>query len=38
MEGDIPNARYWYDRANRVFPVKPDSTIETRELQKALKS
>jgi hypothetical protein len=38
MEGDIPNARYWYDRASRVFPVKPDSTVETRELQKALKS
>jgi len=38
MEGDIPNARYWYDRANRIFPVKPDSTVETRELQKTLKS
>ena len=22
MEGDLPNARYWYRQAKRAFPVK----------------
>ena len=23
MEGDLPNARYWYAQAKRAFPSKP---------------
>ena len=29
MEGDIPNARYWYGQAKRAFPAKPDAARET---------
>lgn len=32
MEGDIPNARYWYGRAGRSFPARPDGQRETRAL------
>jgi hypothetical protein len=33
MEGDLPNARYWYGLAKRPFPRAPDSTAEIRELR-----
>lgn len=36
MEGDLPNARYWYRRAKRAFPDKPDATSETEALGRAL--
>jgi hypothetical protein len=32
MEGDIPNARYWYGQAKRAFPAKPDAARETESL------
>jgi len=32
MEGDLPNARYWYAQAKRRFPPKPDAADETRQL------
>lgn len=28
MEGDIPNARYWYGQAKRAFPATPDASKE----------
>ena len=36
MEGDLPNARYWYGQAKRAFPAEPDATSETRALRRAL--
>jgi hypothetical protein len=36
MEGDIPNARYWYGQAKRAFPAKPDAAAETQKLNRAL--
>jgi hypothetical protein len=36
MEGDLPNARYWYGQAQRAFPAKPDAKSETRALSRAL--
>jgi hypothetical protein len=30
MEGDLPNARYWYRQAKRSFPLQPDSAAEIR--------
>jgi hypothetical protein len=36
MEGDIPNARYWYARAKRAFPLKVDAKSEVRALADAL--
>jgi hypothetical protein len=36
MEGDIPNARYWYTQAKRPFPEKPDAAAETRRLKNEL--
>ena len=32
MEGDLPNARYWYGRARRSFPARPDAQRETQAL------
>ena len=32
MEGDLPNARYWYGQAKRAFPAKPDAARETESL------
>ena len=32
MEGDLPNARYWYGQAKRAFPGKPDAGREIRAL------
>jgi hypothetical protein len=28
LEGDLPNARYWYRRARRPFPRNPDASAE----------
>ena len=36
MEGDLPNARYWYARVQRPFPHEPDAAGETGELRKQL--
>lgn len=36
LEGDIPNARYWYGEAKRAFPAKPDAAAETRRLKQEL--
>ena len=36
MEGDLPNARYWYGQAKRPFPAKPDAAEETRQLKKQI--
>jgi hypothetical protein len=36
MEGDIPNARYWYREAKRSFPDKPAATAEIRALKAAM--
>lgn len=36
MEGDIPNARYWYVEAKREFPAKPSVLAEIGALRKAL--
>ena len=36
MEGDMPNARYWYAQAKRPFPAKPQAPIEIRALKAEL--
>jgi len=36
MEGDLPNARYWYRRADRPFPRQQDALAEIRALRTAL--
>ena len=36
MEGDLPNARYWYGQAKRPFPEKPTASAEVAALRKAL--
>lgn len=36
MEGDLPNARYWYGEAQRAFPARPDAGAETEALARAL--
>ena len=36
MEGDLPNARYWYGQAKRAFPAKADATSETLKLKEEL--
>ena len=35
MEGDLPNARYWYGQAKRAFPAKPSPASEIRALKEA---
>ncbi len=37
MEGDLPNARYWYGRAKRAFPRRPLAETEIKALRAALK-
>ena len=37
MEGDLPNARYWYGQAKRSFPSKPSVLEEIRSLKAATK-
>jgi hypothetical protein len=36
MEGDIPNARYWYGLAKREFPATPSAREEIRALKAEL--
>ena len=36
MEGDLPNARYWYGQAKRKFPAQPDASAETHKLREQL--
>ena len=36
VEGDLPNARYWYRRAKRPFPAKADALAEIRALKAEL--
>ncbi|MBV9192388.1 MAG: hypothetical protein JOZ85_18055 [Betaproteobacteria bacterium] len=36
MEGDLPNARYWYGQAKRSFPSKPSAPEEVRALRAEL--
>lgn len=36
MEGDASNARYWYRRAGRAFPVPADIDRELKALRRAL--
>jgi Tfp pilus assembly protein PilF len=36
MEGDIDNARYWYRRARRTFPNRPDAAAEIAGLRAAI--
>ena len=38
VEGDIPNARYWYGQAKRAFPAKPDVAEEIDSLLKEFRS
>lgn len=33
MEGDVPNARYWYGLAKRAFPENPSIAIEIAALK-----
>ena len=37
LEGDLPNARYWYRRAHRPFPPAYDSNAEIAALASAVK-
>ena len=36
MEGDLPNARYWYREAKRLFPSTPSTAVEVAALRKSL--
>jgi hypothetical protein len=36
IEGDVPNARYWYGEAKRPFPARPDVPTEIAALRTAL--
>jgi hypothetical protein len=38
MEGDLPNARYWYGAAKRAFPKNVSARDEIRALKDELKS
>jgi len=38
VEGDLDNARYWYDRAKRDFPSQPAAAEELRALRAALRA
>jgi hypothetical protein len=35
MEGDLPNARYWYGQARRAFPAPPVIAEELKALREA---
>jgi hypothetical protein len=37
MEGDVPNARYWYGQAGRKLPSDPVIAEELKALRKAAK-
>jgi hypothetical protein len=36
LEGDLKNARGWYERAERAFPDPPDATVEIEAARTAL--
>jgi len=36
MEGDVPNARYWYREAKRALPARPSITKEISALKDSL--
>jgi hypothetical protein len=36
MEGDLPNARYWYARAKRGFPERPSAQAEIAALSETI--
>ena len=36
MEGDVPNARYWYGQAKRAFPAEASAATEIKALKGAL--
>ena len=36
MEGDLPNARYWYREAKRPFPDDPSVAAEIAALRKEI--
>jgi hypothetical protein len=36
LEGDLPNARYWYGEAKRPFPAQPSVPGELAALGKAI--
>ena len=36
MEGDLPNARYWYREAKRPFPPSPSVPEEIEALKRSL--
>ena len=36
MEGDLPNARYWYGEAKRSFPADYSLTAEISALKEAI--
>ena len=38
MEGDLPNARYWYREAGRAFPSAPDPVKEIEALRQACRT
>ena len=37
LEGDLPNARYWYGAAKRPFPKTPSAEREIGALKEALR-
>jgi hypothetical protein len=37
MEGDLPNARYWYGLAKRTFPAEPTAKAEISALREELR-
>ena len=37
LEGDLPNARYWYRRAHRAFPTEGDARTEIAALATAIR-
>ena len=36
MEGDMPNARYWYGLAKRGFPARPAASTELDAFRKKI--
>ena len=38
MEGDVPNARYWYGEAKRAFPANPSVADEIAALSEAFRN
>jgi hypothetical protein len=36
LEGDLPNARYWYRLAKRAFPVRPSPQREIGALRRRI--